>query len=292
MLTRRQLLMKTAFMAALAPFYSVDELVAAERKRKFYIGACDWSIGKNSDIAAFDVAKQIGLDGIMVNMGSEKNNLHLRNPSLQQSYLDASLKTGVKISSLAIGELNNIPYKSDPRTEEWVWDSIEVAKNLRVSVILLAFFNKNDLRNDEQGKKEVIRRLKMVAPRAEKMGIILGIESYLNAEEHLEIIEQVGSRNVKAYIDFRNTADAGYDVLQEVKLIGKNNICELHMKENGFLLGQGTLPWQKIRNLIYEMGYYGDGWMQIEGAIPKEAAVVESYKHNLLFLRGLFNKTI
>ncbi|MCW3114776.1 MAG: Xylose isomerase [Segetibacter sp.] len=292
MLTRRQLLANTALLSALAPFAGFNELLAAERKQKFHIGACDWSIGKSSDIGAFDVARQIGLDGIMVNMGSEKNNLHLRDKTLQQAYLHASKKTGVKISSLAIGELNNVPYKSDPRTEEWVWDTIEVASNLNVTVILLAFFGKNDLRDDEAGKKEVVRRLKRAAPKAEKLGIILGVESYLNAKEHLDIIEQVGSKSVKTYLDFRNTADAGYDVVKEVKQLGADNICELHIKENGFLLGQGSLPWEQIRDLVYEMRYYGDGWMQIEGAMPPKAKVVESYQQNLQFLRKLFNKKI
>ncbi len=179
MLSRRQLLAHTATLAALTPLSSFNELFGAERKKKWRIGACDWSIGKSSDVGAFDIAKQIGLDGLMVNLGSEKNNLHLRERAIQQSYLEASRRTGVKISSLAIGELNNVPYKSDPRTVEWVWDSIDVAKELGVPVILLAFFAKNDLRNDEQGKKEVIQRLKMAAPKAEKMGVILGIESYL-----------------------------------------------------------------------------------------------------------------
>lgn len=288
MLTRRQMLKRTALLASLAQLPR-QQLFAYEAKKKFYIGACDWSIGKDSNIEAFDVAKQIGLDGIMVNLGSEKNNLHLRQPALQEGYLAASGKTGVKISSIAIGELNNIPYKSEPRTEEWVWDSIDVAKNLGVTVVLLAFFSKNDLRNDDKGKKEVIRRLKKAAPKAEKSGIILGIESYLNAAEHLDIIEQVGSKNVKAYIDFRNTADAGFDVLKEVRQLGRNNICELHMKENGFLLGQGTLDWTRIRNLLYEMDYFGDGWMQIEWAKPEKADVVESYRHNLQFLRHLFS---
>jgi hypothetical protein len=72
----------------------------------------------------------------------------------------------ISIASLAIGELNNVPYKSDPRTEEWVSDSIDVAKALGVNVILLAFFSKNDLRNDEGGKAEVVKRLKKVAPKA------------------------------------------------------------------------------------------------------------------------------
>jgi sugar phosphate isomerase/epimerase len=291
MLTRRQLLTRAAAVTVLAPFSSFGNWLPDDKKR-FHIGACDWSIGKNSDVGAFDVAKQIGLDGLMVNMGSAKNNMHLREVGLQQAYLDASSRTGVKISSLAIGELNNIPYKSDPQTIEWVSDSIDVAKNLGISVVLLAFFSKNDLRNDEAGKKEVIRRLKEVAPKAEKNDVVLGIESYLNAAEHLQIIEAVGSENVKAYVDFRNMADAGYDVLKEVKQLGKKNICELHMKENGLLLGQGDLPWQKIRDLIYDIDYYGDGWMQIESSIPKQADVVSSYRHNLKYLRSLFSKKI
>ena len=291
MFTRRNLLKDAALFGT---FYTLPfkELFAFGKKKKFSIGACDWSIGKDSNIEAFDVAKQIGLDGIMVNMGSEKNNLHLRETRVQQAYITASQKTGIKISSIAIGELNNVPYKSDPRTEKWVWDSVDVARQLGVSVVLLAFFNKNDLRNDPAGQKEVIRRLKQVAPEAEKSGVILGIESYLDAAGHLDIIEKVGSKNVKAYVDFRNTADAGYDVIKEVKQLGKNNICELHIKENGFLLGKGTMDWARISKLLYEMDYFGDGWMQIEWAIPDKANVITGYKHNLQFLRKIFNKEV
>ncbi|HEY5917976.1 MAG TPA: sugar phosphate isomerase/epimerase family protein [Chryseolinea sp.] len=254
------------------------------------ISACDWSIGKSSDPGAFDVAKEIGLEGIQVNLGNMQNNLHLRDKSRQQLYLDKSKQTGIEISSLAIAELNNVPYKEDPQTEIWVSDSIDVAKNLGVKVILLAFFHKNDLRGDEKGKLEVIRRLKTVAQKAERMGITLGIESYLSATELVDIIQKVGSNAIKVYYDFRNSADAGYDVIKEIKFLGKEAICELHMKENGFLLGKGTLDWKQISETLMEMGYVGDGWMQIEGATPKGADIVESYRYNLKFLKDIFNK--
>lgn len=253
------------------------------------IGACDWSIGKSSDIGAFEVARQIGLHGIQVNLGSDANNMHMREAGRQRAYLEESRRTGIEIASLAIGELNRVPYKSEPRTDQWVWDSVDVASNLNVDVILLAFFSKNDLRGDEAGKKEVVRKLKIVAPKAEKMGIILGIESYLSAEEHMDIIQRVGSKNVKVYYDFRNSADAGYDVIKEIKWLGRDTICELHMKENGSLLGNGTMEWNRISETLREMGYYGDGWMQIESATPKGADIVESYKHNMGFLKKMFN---
>ena len=140
MLTRRELIKQSAWLAAFAGSGFAIHTDGAVKKKNFRIGACDWSLGKNSDPAAFEIAKQIGLNGIMVDMGSKKNNLHLREKNVQQKYLDASRQTGIKISSIAIGELNNTPYKSDPQTEQWVWDSVDVAKTLGVPVVLLAFF--------------------------------------------------------------------------------------------------------------------------------------------------------
>jgi sugar phosphate isomerase/epimerase len=288
MITRRHLLKQSALLAAFATSGPLHELFA-NTKNRIGIGACDWSVGKNSDPAAFEIAKQIGLEGIQINMGSVENKMHLRDKSIQQAYLDLSKKTGVNIGGLALGELNRIPYKSDPRTEEWVWDSIDVAEHLGVKVILVAFFEKNDLRNDEKGKKEVIQRLKKVAPKAERKGITLGLESYLSAEELTDILQGVGSKSIKVYYDFRNSADAGYDVIKEIKFLGKDSICELHIKENGSLLGAGSLDWKKIGETLLAMDYYGGGWMQIEGANPRGANLVESYKHNLKFIKNIFH---
>ena len=286
MLTRRQLLIQSILLATAGKVASQG---IKPLHKRFQIGACDWSLGMGSDIRAFGIAQKIGLDGLMVDIGSPANNIHLREKEVQQQYLQESSKTNIKISSLAIGALNNYPYKSDPQTDQWVWDSIGIATNLKVPVILLAFFHKNDLRNDQAGIKNVIEKLKKVAPHAEKANVILGIESYLNGADHLRILEAVGSPSVKVYMDFRNTADAGWKVLDELELIGAQNICELHMKENGKLLGKGDLPWQKISEKLAQMNYTGDGWMQIESSNPETADVVTNYKHNLAFLQQMFH---
>jgi sugar phosphate isomerase/epimerase len=207
---------------------------------------------------------------------------------MQAQYLAASKSSGVKISSLGIAELNNVPYKSDPRTEQWVSDSIDVAKAFGVRVVLLAFFSKNDLRNDPAGMEEVIRRLKKVAPKAEQAGVILGIESYLTAEEHLHIMREVGSPAIKVFYDFRNATDAGNDIFKELRILGKENICELHMKENRQLLGTGSIDWPQVATTLREIGYKGDHWMQIEWAKPDADDVVTAYQHNLEYLKALF----
>ncbi len=285
-MTRREVIKQAGLITALLQSGLIS-LAASDKKSSLNIGACDWSIGKSADVSGLEMARRIGLAGIQVNLGSVANNLHLRQPTIQEAYLQAAKKNKVKISSLAIGELNQVPYKSDPRTDQWVSDSIEVAQVFKVSTVLLAFFSKNDLRNDEAGKKEVIRKLKLVAPKAEQAGVTLGIESYLTAEEHMDIIQKVGSPAIKVFYDFRNAADAGNDVIKELKWLGRDSICELHMKENGVLLGQGTMDWPKICDTLAHMDYKGDGWMQIEWAMPKDGDVVKSYQHNLKFLQDL-----
>ena len=56
--------------------------------------------------------------------------MHLRRPEVQKAYLEAAKRTGLEIASLAIGEMNSVPLKSDPRAAEWLADSIDVCKAL------------------------------------------------------------------------------------------------------------------------------------------------------------------
>jgi sugar phosphate isomerase/epimerase len=251
------------------------------------LGACDWSLGKSSDPLSFEIAQAIGLAGVQVNMGNLSNDLHLRQKSLQEIFIKKSIETNIEITSLAIGELNNIPYKSDDRTTEWVADSIGVAKNMGVEVVLLAFFSKNDLRNDPKGVQNVIAKLKEIAPEAEKKGIILGIESYLTAEEHLDIMEKVGSKAIKVYYDFRNAKDAGNDIFHEIKLLGNKNICEIHLKENGKFLGTGDIDWQKVSNALQEIGYSDKKWQQLEWSLPEKYDFISGHQKNLNFIQSL-----
>lgn len=268
-----------AFAPALTPLF------AASEKRRFKLGACDWSIGKMGEPTAFDLAKQIGLDGVQVSLGTAANDMRLRQPEMQQRYRIAAKQAGLEVASLAIGEMNNVPYKSDPRTIAWVSDSIDVCQAFGLRVVLLAFFGKGDLRDDPAGVDEVVKRLKAVAPKAEKAGVILGIESWLSAEGHLEILNRVGSKAVQVYYDVCNSNDRGYDIYREIRQLGRERICEFHFKENGALLGQGKVDFAKVRAALDDIRY--EGWVQIEGAIPSGQPILESYQANCKFARGV-----
>jgi hypothetical protein len=137
--------------------------------------------------------------------------------------------------------LNNIPYKSDERTIAWVSDSIDACKAMGCRVVLLAFFGNGDLKGDKAGTDEVVRRLKDVAPKAEKAGVILGIESWLSAEEHVDIIDRVGSPAVQVYYDVANSEKMGYDIYREIRWLGGQE-ADLRVSPEGERLFVGPGP--------------------------------------------------
>jgi len=282
--TRREMLARTtqalagfAFAAQIAPLF------AAPEKRRFKIGACEWSLRK-SDPSCFEIAKQIGLDGVQVDMGRAANGMRLRRSDVQQEYLAAAKASGLEIASLAMAELNNLGLKNEPRAAIWLHDSIEVMKALGVKVVLVAQFFNGDLKGDKAGTDRTVALLKELAPRAEKAGVIFGLENYLSAEENLEILQRVGSRAVQVYYDVGNSTDKGYDVYKEIRML-EGNICEFHAKDGGHMLGQGRIDFAKVREAMDAIDYRG--WIQIEAAAPKD--LISDYAAHAKFLRQHFS---
>ena len=267
------------------PGRGAEDAKPAQAASRFKLGACDWSLGKAQNPEAFQVAREIGLDGVEVSFGAPGGEHDLRDAAARQKFQQAAQEHGLAFASLAMGLLNSIPYATDPRTEQWVSDVVDVMPQVGVKNCLLAFFGNGDLVGQRDKQDEVIRRLKRVAPRAEKAGVVLGIESWLNVDDHLRIVEAVGSPAVKVYYDVANMTERGYPVVQEMRRLGKDLICQIHMKENGQLLGKGKVDFARVKDAILEIGY--TGWLIIEGATVPGRTLVDCYRENAQFLRQL-----
>ena len=291
-MTRRQMLAGSAqaiVALTLASSCSLDQTRRAKAEPVgFKIGACDWTLGKRTDPASLEVAKRLGLDGCQVDLGSGEEDLPLFDPKLQAKFLAEAKKHNVEVASLALATLNGVPYQSDPRAERWVDQSIDVCKAMGVTVVLLPFFGKADLRKNNEAPDVVVRKLKKVAPKAEKAGVILGIESWLSAERHMGIIDRVGSPAVQVYYDVGNSDKAGYDIYKEIRYLGKN-ICEFHAKDYKDLYGKGSINFPEVRRAMDDIGYRG--WIHIEGTkfpLGRE----ESCRYDAEYLRTVFPRKV
>jgi L-ribulose-5-phosphate 3-epimerase len=255
---------------------------ASPTKVKFKIGVTDWNLKLEGKIEAISLAKQLGFDGVQISIGKGTDKLPLSDPGLQKSYLDESKRVDLKIASLCLEILHKNCLKSDPLGQRWVADSISIAKAMDVRVVLLPFFGRCALETPAEMDKvgDILREL---APAAENAGVILGLEDTISARDNVRIMDRTQSSAVLTYYDVGNSANNGFDVVKEIRWLGKERICEVHLKDNPHYLGEGKIDFKAVIDALADVGF--DGWAQLETDSP--ASVEADMRRNLAFIRGL-----
>jgi L-ribulose-5-phosphate 3-epimerase len=253
----------------------------------FKIGAVDWELTKAADPAALLTAARLGFDGLQVDLGDVAS---MRNPDRQKQYQTLAREHGIEIASLALGSLSDAPYAKDPKGQAQVDAAIDIARAMNQRILLLAFFGKNDFSAPENTLDALVGRLKENAPKAEKAGVVLGLEGETSVERYREMVDRVGSPAVRVYFDCVHAHGAGRDIYQEITLLG-DRICEFHAKDYGnILFGQGKVDWHQVRRAMDAIGYRG--WIQVEqwGEISgdKPLGFEETHRRNLRYLREMF----
>jgi L-ribulose-5-phosphate 3-epimerase len=300
MIKRRELLVKSAAVVLGATNgLRAEEKVASAAKvappALFGLGVCEWTLNeRTADPASLSLAASLGLDALEWDAGhptaQAPERLPLSQPELLASFLEKKAQhPSVATPSLALGALNDIPYKSVKHTEAWLYDIIPSAQKLGIEVILVPFFGKGDLRGDEAGKREVIARLKRFAPTAEKSGISFGLESWLKADEIRSIIDEVASPAIRVYYDVGNLIKVGAPIHDEMRQL-RTMINRIHLKDNHQLYGRpgGDMDFPAVRKTLDEIGYRG--WLMIEGT-AEPLGKEKSTAANLAYLRTIFPRS-
>ena len=94
-------------------------------------------------------------------------------------------------------------------------------------------------------------------------------------------------RSVLVYYDVGNSFNNGFDIYKEIGWLGKDRICEFHLKDNPHLLGQGKIDFNRVIERIVEIGF--SGWAQLETSSPS-GDVKKDMKTNLDFVRAILAK--
>lgn len=288
-------LSRAVFLAGTVPtMLSGCASQAAEKKRGFKLGACDWSMGKGcaGSVKAFDVCKEVGLDGVQISQPFKKNNPVFCPPEKLAEYKAAMARTGKACASTA-PMLNSDPFYSSENTVPYVCSSIETAADLGADTILLPFYGKANMSGkDKRIRGELfaplVSRLKEVAKVAEKRGVLVCLENSLNAEDNIRIIEAVGSDNVKVYFDIFNFQYYGFETVPEMKKL-KGYIGQIHLKDKGHKLDSNSgcpRNMQQCFDTIREIGY--EGWLVFEfhGLKPeRDGSEADVLRHNIEFVK-------
>ncbi len=284
-------------------------IAASSNPKPAGVGICDWNLGTSADPSYIPLAAEVGLEAIQVSAGTAPDRMPLRERAVRNRYIELGKQHNIVFCSVAAGSiLNQIPLATEPQSAIYVVDALEAAKALGSTNILTAFFGNGDLleRDDsgnyinissgrfaeykwkEQDVERVIAVMKQIVPRAEDLGVIIGLENTLTADQNLKIIDEIGSPMVQIYYDTGNPWGNGYDVPGEIRKIGNHRMCEVHIKNRGSSLiygDEGEVDMEACAAALHDIGY--DKWLVLETSGRRDR-FKEDTRANASYVRQVF----
>jgi L-ribulose-5-phosphate 3-epimerase len=255
---------------------------------KLRIGVTDWNLKMGANPEAVPLAARLGFDGLQVSFGRKivDDKMPVDNPDVVARYLSLSKQYKIPIDGTCVDRLHDNGLKSDKLAPKWVLDSIRLTKALNTQVLLLPFFGPWALQS--QGEMDHVGdALRDLAPEAEKAGVILGLEDTISAEDNVRIMDRSRSPNVLVYYDVGNSTKAGFDVVKEIRWLGRDRICQFHFKDNPHYLGEGNIQFPPIIQAIQNIGFSGYANLEVDSH-PNQ--LEEDMRRNLAYIRNLIQQ--
>lgn len=262
--------------------------------QRYKIGLCDWMILKRQKLGAFQLTKDIGADGVEVDMGGLGNRETFDNklvdPVTRESFLNKTKALDLEISSIAMSGFYAQSFAERTGVDKMVKDCIETMKLMGAKVAFLPLGVKGDLIKYPELRPAIVERLKMAGAEAESAGVVIGIETALDAKAEVKLLEDIDSASIKSYFNFANALQNGRDLYKELRILGKEHICQIHCTdEDGvWLENNRRVDMRKVKRTLDKMDWRG--WLVIERSRDANDArnVKKNFSANTAYLKTVF----
>ena len=290
----KRLIAPFVFLLLMLVILPVETFAQRAEGERYKISVCDWMILKRQKIGEFALAREIGCDGIEVDMGGlgkrDTFDNKLRYPHFQKLFREKAQENKVEISSIAMSGFYGQSILARDNYVDLVQDCLNTMKAMDVKTAFLPL-GPCDLAKNPEIRPELVRRMKVIGDMAAREGRIIGIETSLDAQGDVELLKEIGSKGIKIYFKFQNALEAGRDVCTELKILGRVNLCELiHCTDtDGVTLDKNTrLDLKRVKKTLDSMGW--SGWLVIERSRDASDVhnVKKNYGTNAAYLKSIF----
>jgi len=269
-------------------------LMASDKKSRYKVAVIDLMILKRQKLSALPLAKEIGADGLEIDMGGLGNretfDNKLADAKIRQEYLDKAKELNLEICSLAMTGFYAQSFATRPTYQKMIQDCLDTAKAMGVKVVFLPLGVQGDLVKNPELRQPIIDRLKVAGKMASKAGVVIGIESALDATGELKLLKDVDSRNVKSYFNFSNAIKNGRNLHDELRILGRKNIIQIHAtNEDGvWLQNDPKININKVKETLDDLGW--SGWLVIERSrdAVQPTNVKYNFSANTSYLKSVF----
>ncbi|MFO0943892.1 MAG: sugar phosphate isomerase/epimerase family protein [Pirellulales bacterium] len=250
---------------------------------------------KRQKLGAIALTKEIGADGLELDMGPlgdrETFENGLANEETRKRFQEEAERLGITFCSIAMSGFYAQSFAERPTYRRMITDCITTMNQLNVKVGFLPLGVKNDLVQFPDLRPTVVQRLKEVGKMAQDANVTIGIESALDAEAEVRLLDDIGSPAVRCYFNFANALQQNRNLFEQLKVLGKDRICQIHCTdEDGvWLENNKRLDMAQVKKALVEMNW--KGWLVMERSRDANNArdVKGNYGANARYLKKIFS---
>ncbi len=267
---------------------------ADKKESRYKIAACDWMILKRQKIGSFQLVRELNGDGVEVDMGGLGNrdsfDNKLRQVHFQKLFKEEAAKYNLEIPSIAMSGFYSQSFVKRANYKELTQDCIQTMVVMGAKVAFLPLGVECDLIKNPEIRSELVNRLKIIGNMAQEAGVVIGIETSLDAKGDIKLLKEINSPAIKIYYNFQNSLVAGRNLYKELKKLGKNRICQIHCTDTDDVLLQYNkrLNMNKVKETLDKMGW--NGWLVVERSRDKNDPrnVKKNFGMNINYLKQIF----
>jgi len=265
-------------------------------QQNFRFAACDWMMLKRQKLGEFQLAKDIHADGIEMDMGPlgsrPQFDNKLRDPHFQELFPRTADSLGIEVPSVAMSGFFAQSLLKRENYKELVQDCLNTMKHMKSQVAFLPLGGcGKEWVTDPVLRAELIHRLHTIGEMAKREGKVIGIRTGLDAKESKRMLKEIHSDGIKIYYNLQDAVDSHRDVCRELKVLGKDRICQIHasLTDSVTLDKDPRINMRQVVKTLKQIGWRG--WLVVERS--RDASRVRdvryNYGTNINYLREICN---
>lgn len=272
-------------------------VVARDRKEdnRYKVAACDWMMLKRQKLGSFKLMKELKGDGVEMDVGglgardTFDNKFH--QPHFRKLFRQTADSLGIRVPSVAMSGFFGQSFIGKKTYAGLIDDCLSTMEAMDAKVAFLPLGGiKEDWTVKGPARDELVRRLRESGDKAAARGMVIGIRVPLPAKEARKLIKEINSDGVKIYFNLQDALDAGRDPVKELRALGKDNICQIHLSNtDGFnLKDDPAVDLPAIKRALDKMGW--SGWLVVERSRDKDHVrdVKRNFGNNIQYIKEVF----
>ena len=263
--------------------------------QQYRVAACDWMMLKRQKLGEFQLAKDIGADGVEMDMGPlgkrEMFDNKLRDPHFQELFRRTADSLGIEVPSIAMSGFFAQSFLKRENYKALVQDCLNSMEVMGAKVAFLPLGGSgHEWKQAGEARQEMVRRLHEVGEMALSAGKVIGIRTQLNARANLKLLKEVNSKGIQIYYNLQDAVDQGLDPCKELKALGAENVAQIHasLTDSVTLDKDPRIDLRKVRKVLDKMKWRG--WLVVERSRnAKDVRNVRgNFGTNVAYLKEIF----